>query len=348
MSALGEQLQVDPAAPPPQLDFLAFGPGRCLERKLVDLDSLPRDLPVIWLNVDGLGDVAILEKVGHLFGLHLLSLEDVVNVHQRAKVDYYDEFLVVVMRMLHDPPGQVLTSERLVLFLGKDFVLTFQEGVPGDCLEHVREKLRKNHAKLRQEAADFLAYQIIDGVIDSYFPVLETLGEKLEQLETEVFARPSRQLVNEVHNIKRELLAVRRAVWPLREALSTLCREDTPLISAATRPFLRDCYDHCVQVIDLVESYRELGSSLMDIYLGSVSNRMNEVMQVLTMITTIFVPLTFVAGVYGMNFNPEKSPWNMPELNAYYGYPVAILVMGFLAVLELAYFWRKGWLFRSR
>lgn len=341
-------ISADPNAPRPEIDLMAFSAGELVERKLDELSWVEQHkekYPVIWLNVDGLGDAHVVAEIGRIYNLHRLALEDVVNVHQRAKVDLYDGYFFVVLRMLHQIEGRIET-EQISLFFGPHFVITFQEGIPGDCLEPVRERIRKETARIRGGQSDFLAYHLIDAVIDSYFPVLEKLGEQLEDLENEVLLHPTRAVVRRIHDIKRDLLIVRRAVWPLREAINPLFREDVALVSPETRVFLRDCYDHCVQVIDLVESYRELGSSLMDVYLSSISNRMNEVMKVLTIITTIFVPLTFVAGIYGMNFNTEKSPWNMPELNWYYGYPLCLLSMVVIALLELGFFWRLGWIFQ--
>ncbi len=340
-------ITADPNAPKPVIDLMAFSAGHLVEQKLEDVSWIEQNkdkYPIIWVNVDGLGDAHVVAELGRIYNLHRLALEDVVNVHQRAKVDLYDGYYFVVLRMLHQMEGRIET-EQISIFLGEHFVLTFQEGIPGDCLEPVRERIRKESTRLRGGSCDFLAYHLIDAVIDSYFPVLERMGEQLEDLENEVLLRPDRSIVRRIHDIKRDLLIVRRAVWPLREAINPLFREDVPLISAETRVFLRDCYDHCVQVIDLVETYRELGSSLMDVYLSSISNRMNEVMKVLTIITTIFVPLTFVAGIYGMNFNTEKSPLNMPELNMYYGYPLCIFTMLVIAIVELWFFYKKGWIF---
>lgn len=340
-------ITADPHAPKPVIDVMAFSAGELVEKHLEDVSWVEHHkdkYPVVWLNVDGLGDAHVVAEIGRIYSLHRLSLEDVVNVHQRAKVDLYDGYFFVVLRMLHQLEGRIET-EQISLFFGERFVITFQEGIPGDCLEPVRERIRKETARIRAGHADFLAYHLIDAVIDSYFPVLEKMGEKLEDLENEVLLEPTRAVVRRIHDIKRDLLIVRRAVWPLREAINPLFREDVPLVSPETRVFLRDCYDHCVQVIDLVETYRELGSSLMDVYLSSISNRMNEVMKVLTIITTIFVPLTFIAGIYGMNFNSEASPFNMPELNWYYGYPLCIASMVVIAIIELIFFYQQGWIF---
>lgn len=332
------------------LDVFAFDSEELVEKRLESTQWVEQNKDkynVLWVNVDGLGDANLISEMGRIFNLHRLALEDVVQVNQRPKVDIYEGYLFITLRMLYEHEGRV-DAEQLSIFVGKNFLLTFQEGIPGDCLESIRERLRKVSTRLRSSSADFLAYSVIDAVVDGYFPFLEHLGERLESLENEVLLQPCKEVVRGIHDIKRDLLLIRRAVWPLREAINPLLREETPVITPETRVFLRDCYDHCIQVVDLVETYRELGSSLMDIYLSSLSNKMNEVMKVLTMITTIFVPLTFIAGVYGMNFNTEKSPLNMPELNAHYGYPVCLLVMALIAAVELWFFYTRGWIFEKR
>jgi magnesium transporter len=240
--------------------------------------------------------------------------------------------------------GERLWTEQFSLFLGKGFVLTFQEGRPGDCFDPVREQIRKGVGRLREAGPDHLAYALLDAVIDAYFPVLEAYGESLEDLEEDLLWDPRRQSVIQIHAIKRDLLTLRRAIWPLRDVIGLLLREEPAFILPETHPYLRDCYDHIVQIIDLVETYRELTSSMMDVYLSSVSNRMNEIMKVLTVISTIFIPLSFIAGVYGMNFNPQASPLNMPELNWAWGYPLCLGLMGCVAGALVVYFWRRGWL----
>ncbi|MBI3300790.1 MAG: magnesium/cobalt transporter CorA, partial [Deltaproteobacteria bacterium] len=275
--------------------------------------------PVTWVDVEGLGDVETIRTLGEIFGLHRLALEDVINVHQRAKVEQYGEHHFIVTRMVR--LGEHLETEQLSLFLGKNFVLTFQEGHPGDCLDLIRERIRQKRGRIRDAGLDYLAYALLDAVVDCYFPILEEYGERLETLEDEILTRPHNGAVARIHEIKRNLLTLRRAIWPQRETFNTLLREEMPLVTDETRLYLRDCYDHTTQIIDLIETYRELGSDLIDVYLSSVSNRTNEIMRVLTVIATIFIPLTFLVGVYGMNFNPASSPWNMPELNWYWGYP---------------------------
>lgn len=338
-------LVADPAAPAAEITVFAFNPETVVERTvsdLADIENLKGKWPVLWINVDGTRDVTVVSKVGELFGLHKLALEDVVSNHQRAKVEEYDGYIFVVARMLIE--GERLETEQLSLFLGESFVVSFQECAGGDPFSPVRDRIRKGHGRLRSAGADYLAYALIDSVIDHYYPVLEEYGERLDELETQVATRLEPGTVNVLHGIKRDLLTLRRAIWPLRDAINSLLRDGSALVSAETRVFIRDCYDHVVSIIDLIETYRELGSSLMDVYLSSVSNRMNEVMKVLTIISTIFLPATLIAGIYGMNFSPQRSPLNMPELDWYYGYPYALALMVVLTIVTLSMFRVKGWL----
>ncbi|UCF29978.1 MAG: magnesium/cobalt transporter CorA [bacterium] len=338
-------LETDPHAPFPAISVIGFGPERVVEKTVQDvreLELLVEGTPVTWINVDGLGDAPTLIELAEMFGIHRLALEDVVHPHQRAKVEEYGEELFIVARMI-SRENEVLSTEQISLFLGEGFVVTFQEH-PGDCLEPVRERIRKGRGRIRQAGSDYLAYAILDAVVDAYFPILEELGEELEELEEEILEIPDRGTVSRIHTLKRDLLLLRRTVWPLREAVNALLREESILMSRETQIYLRDCYDHTIQVIDMVENHRDITSGLMDFYLSSVSNRMNEVMKVLTIIATIFIPLTFIAGIYGMNFNPEASPWNMPELNWRWGYPVFWVLMVTIGGTLLYVFRRKGWL----
>ncbi|MFH1008818.1 MAG: magnesium/cobalt transporter CorA [Candidatus Latescibacterota bacterium] len=296
---------------------------------------------VTWIDVDGIGEVEVIRKLGEQFKLHPLALEDVLNIPQRPKVEEYEDQLFIVTRMVSF--NETMESEQVSMFLGRNYLITFQER-PGDCFDPVRERIRKNKGIVRQGGADYLAYVLMDALIDGYFPALEVLGERIEELEDNVMENPSRETLHRIHDVKRDLLVLRRLVWPEREAINTLLREETPLINVATRTYLRDCYDHTIQVMDVVETYRELASGLMDVYLSSLSNRMNEVMKTLTVVATIFIPLTFIVGIYGMNFNSERSPWNMPELNWAWGYPAIWLVMVLVVLGMLHFFRRKEWL----
>jgi len=296
---------------------------------------------VTWIDVDRITDLDAIESLGKAFGLHPLALEDVLNVPQRPKLEEYEDHLFIALRMVS--PNGALEPEQVSMFLGRNYVITFQER-PGDCFDPVRDRIRKAGGRIREEGADYLAYALIDAVVDGYFPVLEAEGERVEELEEEVVGQPSQDTLRQIRDIRRDLMALRRSAWPQRDAINALVRGDTPLVTDTTRPYLRDCYDHIIQVIDVLETYRELAGGLMEVYLSSLSNKMNEVMKTLTVVAAIFIPLTFIAGVYGMNFNPERSRWNMPELNWAWGYPAVWVVMLAVLVGMLMLFRRKKWL----
>jgi magnesium transporter len=337
-------LSVDPEAPPSIVRLIAYGPDDVVETDIHDLSAIPSYLakwPVTWVNVDGLGDLKTVQEIGRIFNLHPLAMEDVLNVHQRPKVEpYQDQHFIVAREVTY--VGK-LGTEQTSLFLGKNFLLTFQE-TPGDCLDPVRQRIRQAHGRHRISGPDYLAYSVLDAIIDSYFPVLEEYGEALERLEDDIVAQHGSATITRIHGVKRDLLAIRRAVWPFREAINALFRDPSPLIREETRLYLRDCYDHTIQIIDLLETYREIASGLVDVHLSSISNRMNEVIKVLTIIATIFMPLSFLAGLYGMNFNTQISPWNMPELEQPYGYPLLLLLMACVVLLMLFFFRRKGFI----
>jgi magnesium transporter len=353
----------DPHALRCRIKVFSYGPEDLVEREITNplqLREFVGQRHVTWINVDGLGDADVIQQLGDLFGLHPLALEDVVNVHQRAKVEDYGRQLFIVARMIRfRAPSQpaheagsatadaavppVLESEQISLFLGKDFVITFQEDAIEDCFDPVRARLRQNSVRLRQGGADSLTHALLDAVTDSYFPVIESYREELDQLDDELAEFSRAGTLHRIHEIRTDLLMLRRAAWPLREAFQNLIRESHTLISADTRIYLRDCYDHAVQIIDVLETYRELCADLREYYFSSIGQRTNDIMKVLTIIATIFIPLSFVAGVYGMNFDTSVSPWNMPELKWAYGYPFAWAVMGLVAGGLLYYVWRKGW-----
>lgn len=337
-----------PDAPPPQLHVIAFGPDGVEES---DLDS-PEELqvylerfPVVWLNVDGLGDAETIKQIGAIFQFHPLALEDVVNVGHRPKIEEYDHHLFVIMQMMSVQEEE--PSEQLSLFVGRNYVVTFQERAGQDTFDPIRKRIRSARGRVRAAGADYLAYALLDSVVDGYFPILEVLSDRIDDIESHVAFDTGGQIIREIHTVRNELLHVRRAVWPLRDALSSLVREEHALIAAETRVFLRDCHDHCVQLIDLAEIYRELCSDLRDYLFTIVSQRTNDVMRVLTIIATIFIPLGFIAGVYGMNFDTSQSPWNMPELKWPYGYPFAIGLMLLVAGGLLHFFYRRGWILQD-
>ncbi|MBI5420608.1 MAG: magnesium/cobalt transporter CorA [Deltaproteobacteria bacterium] len=327
---------------PVRITLLRYDGALVEERPLQSEEIASLPVPtggVLWLDITGLSDPGVVKAVGERFGFHPLALEDVLNVPQRPKVERYEGHLLIVLREVRYPED----PEQVSLFLGDRVVVTFQER-PGDAFDPIRERIRQGKGQVRSLGADFLAYALCDAIIDAFFPTLEKLGDEVEDLEEKVIASPYPGTFRDIRRAKRRLLSVRRAVWPARDAMNELLREESPLIRPETKVFLRDCYDHTVQVMDMVETYREMASSLVDEYMSSVSNRMNEIMKVLTVIATIFMPLTFIVGVYGMNFDGSVSPYNMPELGWRYGYPAVLSVMAVVVVWMLYYFRRKKWL----
>lgn len=340
-------LDLEDDAPPPAIVLIDYCASKATR---VQVETPEACIPyldtesVSWVDVLGLGNENIWRRMGQVFDLHPLVLEDVVNVPQRPKVDDLDSQLVIIARMvMPKEKGNGFYSEQVSFVLGKYYLLTVQEEPERDCFQPVRDRIRHDKGTIRQRGADFLAYALLDSIIDGFFPVLEIYGERIEELEDEVVTNPTRHTLEKIYQVKRDLLTLRRAIWPQRDAINNLIRDGSTLISPDVRIYLRDCYDHAVQVMDIVETYRELSSGLMDVYLSSVGNRMNEVMKLLTVISSIFIPLTFVAGVYGMNFDTEKSPLNMPELSWYWGYPLCWAVMIAIASGLIYFFWRRGW-----
>jgi magnesium transporter len=336
------------AGPPPEIVVIDYTEQNLVERKVARPDDVERYLAserqsITWVDVRGISDQPSFERLGEIFRIHPLALEDIVNVPQRPHTDAYPEHHLLITRMVETTDAGALVTEQLAILLGVGYVLTVQEEPERDCLEPVRERLRQGRGGIRSAGADYLAYALLDAVIDGFFPVLEHLGERLEELELEV-TTASGGRAKQIHDLKRELLTVRRAIWPQRDLINALLRDDSPHISKETRLYLRDTYDHAVLVMDMVETFREIASGLMDLYLSAVSTRMNEIMKVLTIISTIFLPLTFIAGIYGMNFDSGSSPYNMPELHWRYGYPFALALMLTSAVVLVYSYRRKGWI----
>jgi magnesium transporter len=333
-------LAIPAGAPMPVISVIRYNaesveefPGIGVER-LVDQ---VRPGWVTWIDVQGLGDEAVLRRLGDIFGLHPLALEDAVNAPQRPKTESYDSFQLFITRMgrLREEAG--LECEQVCLFIGDGLLLTLQERY-GDVFDPVRQRIRAGKGPMRKAGADYLGYALIDTVIDGYYPILERLGEALQDLEDELLDRPTRASLRRVQHIRRQLIDLRRAVWPQREAVNTLIREENPLVGPTVRVYLRDCQDHAVQIVDVCETYRELAASLMDMYLSAVSQRTNEVMKVLTIMASIFIPLTFLAGVYGMNFQ------YLPELHLHWAYPAFWGLILVIALGMLYFFRRRGWL----
>jgi magnesium transporter len=302
-------------------------------------DCLPfKETPTVtWLNVDGIHDVGIVEQLGRAFGLHPLILEDIVNTEQRPKLDEYEGYLFAVVKMLYyDTDDQAVKGEQVSIVLSQNFVISFQER-EGDVFDPIRERIRQGKGRIRQSGSDYLAYALIDAIVDNYFKILETIGEEIEKIEEELVGHPTPETLREIHRLRREMVFLRRSIWPLREVISGLQRADSSLIREPTVLYLRDVHDHTIRVLDTLETYREMVSAMLDIYLSSLSNRMNEVMKVLTIFAAIFIPLTFIAGIYGMNFQ------HMPELEWRWGYYVAVGAMGLIGISMLAIFKVKRW-----
>ncbi len=337
------------SAEKPTISVIAFNRDAVTERSGMTVEeALGSVTPggLTWINVDGLGDPAGLTRLGERFGLHPLALEDVLNVPQRPKVERYDKHLFIVMRTVRVDvpvtegkerhPGEIV-EEQVSVFLGPDWVVTVQERSGGDCFGGVREAIRKRRGRVRDAGADYLAYLLLDGVVDAYFPVIEELSERMALLESEALADPSADVLIQLQRLRHDLLAMRRAVWPMREEMAILQREETPVFTPETRVFLRDVYDHTVQALEIVESLRETATSVMEIYLSVQNQRLNEVMKVLTVIATLFIPLTFIASIYGMNFE------YMPELKWRYGYAWALGLMGLTTAALVGFFKKRGW-----
>ena len=337
----------------PEWRLIEYGPGHFEERRCITIEELPdpvEDGKVRWIEMYGLGDVDALRALGRRYGLHPLTLEDVMNLGQRPKAEIYGEQTFLIAQMLYTSADREdLISEQVSFFILGNLLISIQEENDRDVFEPVRQRIRNGGGFIRNMRADYLGYALLDSIVDHYFPVLERLGEALEELEAEVLDQPTRGIVGTIHNLRRTLLQVRRMVWPMRDVVSSMLHSDCTSIRPETKVFLRDLYDHSVQIMDLVESYRDLTTSLFEMYLSSVGLRTNEIMRVLTVISSIFIPLTFIAGVYGMNFetstvNGEPAPTNMPELHWKYGYLGVWVVMIVIAVGQLYFFKRKKWL----
>jgi magnesium transporter len=337
------------SAQPPVIDVIVFDRGHVEEERVATIDAALARLGggvITWINVDGLGDPAVFTRLGERLGLHALALEDVLNVPQRPKVERFDKHMFLVMRTMRldlagagkVPAAAPIIDEQISVFFGADWVVTIQERSDGDCFDGVREAIRKSRGRVREAGADYLTYLLVDSVVDAYFPVLDALAERMQAIEEEALgAASSEETLLRLTRLRHDLIGVRRAVWPMREEVIVLQREESPLIAAETRVFLRDVYDHAVQALEIVESLRETAVSVMEVFLSVQNQRLNEVMKVLTVIATIFIPLTFIASIYGMNFK------HMPELEWRWGYPAVLGLMLLAACGMIGYFRRRGW-----
>jgi magnesium transporter len=324
-----------------EIRVLAYNSEKLIERKLETVEEClefkgQSDIN-LWINVDGLDRIDVIEKLGGYFDIHPLTLEDVLNTGQRPKTEDYDSYIYSVLKMmLLDTEREEIIIDQVSIIIGPNYILSFQER-QGDVFDPVRERFENSASRLRKSGVDYLAYSLIDAVIDNYFLILEHFGDEIEYLEEGLVIQPGPEALRSIQKYKRDMILLRKSVWPLRELINGLQRVESDLIKETTRIYLRDIYDHTIQVIDSVEDLRDILSSMVDVYLSSVSYRMNDVMKVLTVIATIFIPLTFIAGVYGMNFD------YMPELKWRWGYPMIMFVMTFLGVGMFAYFKKRKW-----
>ncbi|PSF35312.1 magnesium and cobalt transport protein CorA [Aphanothece hegewaldii CCALA 016] len=334
-------LNIEPTARPSRIILIDYDEDDAIRKVDISPNALLPYLgknSVSWMDVQGLGSEEVLREVGTIFDLHPLLLEDIVNVPQRPKLDEYKDKLMFIAHMVRRHDGvDGFVTEQVSFILGKNYLVTFQEEELEDCFDLVRERIRNNQGKVRQSKADYLAYLLLDSLIDGYFPILEHYEERIEVLEEKIISEPDRKIMQEIYSIRRELLALRRLLWPLRNVLNLMIRDDHDLLTQEVQIYFRDCYDHVIQILDILEAYRELASSLMDAYMSSVGNKMNEIMKFLTVFTAIFNPLTFIAGVYGMNFE------NMPELKWSWAYFACLGVMFSIASIMIFLFWKKGW-----
>ncbi|QUE51174.1 magnesium/cobalt transporter CorA [Luteolibacter ambystomatis] len=343
---------VDGKTRKPRIQCIEYDAGHFEEREITDIQGLISHIDnhkITWINVDGLGDVEALQTLAAHFDLHPLALEDALNTGQRPKTEQFPGYLFIVAQMVYQDKKRNICGEQVSFFLGDHFLITVQEEADYDVFNPVRDRLRAGMGPIRKSKADYLAYALLDSIIDHYYPVLECISESIEELEDDLLEKPSRQMVLALHEHKRSLTQLRRLIWPLRDVVNGLLHDASGQIAEPTKVFLRDCYDHTVQLMDLVESYKDITSGLMDLYHSSVGLRTNEIMRVLTVITSIFIPLTFIVGVYGMNFAPDPPagrtlPLNMPELYHPYGYIGVMTVMAVIAAIQLWLFKWKKWL----
>lgn len=326
-------------APPARIRAVIYGPDSVEERDIADvseLKTLPPD-KIMWVDVQGLGGESVLRALGDYYGMHPLALEDVVNVPQRPKVEDYSDHTLLVTRQLQWTAGSPPTFTQVAIFLGDNYVLTFQE-TPGPGLNQILERVRAGRGPIRRSGPDYLAYAIVDAIVDGYYPLIQAIGERLEQWEVTVFTHPSPRMLDGIGQSKSLLVTARRVMRPQRDALAELLESDTSRFSEHVRVYLRDTLDHCNQLVEGIDSDREVATGLVNTYLSVVGHRTNDIMRVLTIMASVFIPLTFMAGVYGMNFE------NMPELHSARAYPILLIVMALTAAGMLTYFWRAGWI----
>lgn len=330
---------------PTHYHLMQYGGGEYTEIEDASLEQVlacKSRSQICWIDVEGIGDVEAIQQIGQAFGLHPLAIEDVINVHQRPKMESYQDLLFVVARMPH--PEAIPATEQVAIFLGPDFLITFQEGTPGDCFEPVRKHIRENSGRLRHNTPGNLLYALLDTLVDQFFPELEFYADLLANIEDRIIAHRYGTVSTELYTIRRHLLLMHRIVRPLQDVINSLMREPLSIFDEETRWYLRDVYDHTTQLMDMLETYKDLSTHLMEMASTAAGARMNEIMRFLTVMSSIFIPLTFIAGIYGMNFNPAASALNMPELNWAFGYPFSLLLMLGIAVSLMLFFRHKGWM----
>jgi magnesium transporter len=338
-------LIADPSALPSRLRAIGISPKGIRHYdtiELGDIEGLRAEWPLLWIDCVGLGDTKLIAELGGIFCLHRLALEDVVNTGQRPKADFFDDHVFVVLKMIDDATPPDMRPEQLSLFFGQGFVITFQEN-EGDCFDPVRERLKAG-GRIVSRGADYLAYALLDAIVDGYFPLLDSKGDRIDQLEDAMLAHADKSQTHELHALRREAIVAKRWLWPVRDAISALIRANESFVSDETKLYLNDTYDHAVRLIEMVETFRDTLTGLIELHLSLQQARTNEVVNLLTIVSTIFIPLTFLAGIWGMNFDRADSPWNMPELASYFGYPIALGLMAVIALLLVIYFRWKKWL----
>ncbi|GAB4141878.1 MAG: magnesium/cobalt transporter CorA [Planctomycetaceae bacterium] len=330
---------IPPDSPPPKLELISYTKQSVQAKTITDVEDLTKlDADAVhWINVCGFGDEQLLRRIAEIFEIPLLALEDIVNIPQRPKTEQFDDLLQVVVRMVHAGESNLLVVEQVSLLMGPNFVLTFQE-FEEDVFDQVRRRIRSPNGRHRKSGADYLFYSLLDAIVDGYYPVLESIGDHLQSLENDALEYPIPRTLRRINKTRTQLLDLRRSIWPQREAIMRLVHDEFPVVGIEVQSHLRDVYDHCVQITEVIEMYREMASTLMSTYLSSVANRTNDIMKVLTIMGSIFIPLTFLAGIYGMNFE------NMPELKIPWAYPFLWGVMIVVSLGLLWFFRRKGWL----
>lgn len=347
------ELIADPGSYPTQLLAMAYGPEGFTEQKCKTIDEihvLSNLWPIVLINVIGLGNLEIIEKIGGEFGIERLSLEDALDTNHSPKVEYYENYILSIIKGGY--MDEQLDTEQFSLFLKKNIVIVFEEKPNSSSFVNVRERIRRGIGRIRTSGTDYLYYALIDEIIDRYFPILDNLNHQLIKIEDEIMSAENgsynNDTISQIHHAKSDLLLLHRIIWPVSDLIGMLMREETPLITKATRVFLRDCHDHSRQANELTQFYRDTASGLLNTFLAYEGHKTNEIFKILTMVSTVFIPLNFIAGLYGMNFNTAASPLNMPELHWYYGYPFSLFLMLVTALFMLSYFKKRGWISSKR